>query len=49
MRESAGERVRVSTRRERGFPVTAAIDESSGTVDVVNDNDATVSLLGVRR
>ena len=29
--------------------MTAAIDESSGTVDVVNDNDATVSLLGVRR
>jgi YVTN family beta-propeller protein len=39
--------VKIVNQRMGGFAVTAAIDDSSGTVYVGNDNDSTVSLFGV--
>ena len=36
--------VKIAKERAGGFPVTAAVDESTATVYVVNDDDGTVSL-----
>ena len=36
--------VKIAKERAGGFPVTAAVDESTATVYVVNDDDGTVSI-----
>ena len=36
--------VKIAKKRAGGFPVTAAVDESTATVYVVNDDDGTVSV-----